>query len=282
MKRPVVTIIGLGVVGGSYAGALSAAGYTVYGVARTPDTLKKAKQRGMIADGGTDAAPFAAKSDVVVIALYPGQVAAELRALAPHLRPGTIVTDVAGIKSLIQKEVEEALPEGVEFVFAHPMAGREKRGIDYADPAVLRGANFILVRGANTSQSAMDEVRKLAEDMGFGRIVEVSAQRHDEIIGFVSQLPHAIAVALVNSDEESAETEKFIGDSFRDLTRIASINETLWSELFLGNRDNLIRSIDDFTRQLNAIRDALAAGDKDALEALFKSSTERRNRYVKK
>ena len=282
MKRPVVTIIGLGVVGGSYAGALSAAGYTVYGVARTTGTIAKAKQRGMIEDGGTDAAPFVAKSDVVVIALYPGQVAAELRALAPHLRPGTIVTDVAGIKSLIQKEVEEALPEGVEFVFAHPMAGREKRGIDYADPAVLRGANFILVRGANTSQSAMETVRKLAEDMGFGRIVEVSAQRHDEIIGFVSQLPHAIAVALVNSDEESAETEKFIGDSFRDLTRIASINETLWSELFLGNRDNLIRSIDDFTRQLNAIRDALAAGDKDALEALFKSSTERRNRYVKK
>lgn len=282
MKRPVVTIIGLGVVGGSYAGALSAAGYTVYGVARTPDTIAKAKERGMIEDGGTDAAPFAAKSDVVVIALYPGQVAAELRALAPHLRPGTVVTDVAGIKSLIQKEVEEALPEGVEFVFAHPMAGREKRGIDYADPAVLRGANFILVRGANTSQSAMETVRKLAEDMGFGRIVEVSAQRHDEIIGFVSQLPHAIAVALVNSDEESAETEIFIGDSFRDLTRIASINETLWSELFLGNRDNLIRSIDDFARQLNAIRDALAAGDKDALEALFKSSTERRNRYVKK
>ena len=212
----------------------------------------------------------------------PPSCARSLRALAPHLRPGTIVTDVAGIKSLIQKEVEEALPEGVEFVFAHPMAGREKRGIDYADPAVLRGANFILVRGANTSQSAMETVRKLAEDMGFGRIVEVSAQRHDEIIGFVSQLPHAIAVALVNSDEESAETEKFIGDSFRDLTRIASINETLWSELFLGNRDNLIRSIDDFTRQLNAIRDALAAGDKDALEALFKSSTERRNRYVKK
>ena len=282
MKRPVVTIIGLGVVGGSYAGALSAAGYTVYGVARTLDTIAKAKERGMIADGGTDAAPFAAKSDVVVIALYPGQVAPYLRALAPHLRPGTVVTDVAGIKSLIQKEVEEALPEGVEFVFAHPMAGREKRGIDYADPAVLRGANFILVRGANTSQSAMETVRKLAEDMGFGRIVEVSAQRHDEIIGFVSQLPHAIAVALVNSDEESAETENFIGDSFRDLTRIASINETLWSELFLGNRDNLIRSIDDFTRQLNAIRDALAAGDKDALEALFKSSTERRNRYVKK
>ena len=282
MKRPVVTIIGLGVVGGSYAGALSAAGYTVYGVARTSDTLEKAKKRGMIADGGTDAAPFAAKSDVVVIALYPGQVAAELRALAPHLRPGTIVTDVAGIKSLIQKEVEDALPEGVEFVFAHPMAGREKRGIDYADPAVLRGANFILVRGANTSQSAMETVKKLAEDMGFGRIVEVSAQRHDEIIGFVSQLPHAIAVALVNSDEESAETEKFIGDSFRDLTRIASINETLWSELFLGNRDNLIHSIDDFARQLNAIRDALAAGDKDALEALFRSSTERRNRYVKK
>ena len=282
MKIPVVTIIWLGVVGGSYAGALSAAGYTVYGVARTTGTIAKAKQRGMIADGGTDAAPFAAKSDVIVIALYPGQVAAELRALAPHLRPGTVVTDVAGIKSLIQKEVEEALPDGVEFVFAHPMAGREKRGIDYADPAVLRGANFILVRGANTSQSAIETVRKLAEDMGFGRIVEVSAQRHDEIIGFVSQLPHAIAVALVNSDEESAETEKFIGDSFRDLTRIASINETLWSELFLGNRDNLIRSIDDFTRQLNAIRDALAAGDKDALEALFKSSTERRNRYVKK
>ena len=282
MSRPVVTIIGLGVVGGSYAGALTEAGYKVFGVARSDETIAKAKQRGMIADGGTDAARFVSNSDVVVIALYPGQIAPYLRTLAPYLRPGTVVSDVAGIKSTIQKEVEEALPDGVEFVFAHPMAGREKRGIDYADPAVLKSANFILVPGAKASQSALDTMRKLAEDMGFGRVAEVSAKRHDEIIAFVSQLPHAIAVALVNSDEESAETEKFIGDSFRDLTRIASINEKLWSELFLCNRDNLIRSIDDFERQLGAIKTALQQDDKDALEALFRSSSERRSRYVKK
>lgn len=282
MKKETVTIIGLGVVGGSYAGALTRAGYTVYGIARSPETIDKAKARGMIADGGLDAAEFVSKSDVVVIALYPKQVASQLKALAPCLRKGTVVTDVAGIKSMIAAEVEQALPDGVEFVFAHPMAGREKRGIDYADPEVLKGANFILVPGAKTSQSAVAVVRRLAEDMGFGNIVEVSAERHDEIIAFVSQLPHAIAVALVNSDEESAETEKFIGDSFRDLTRIASINENLWSELFLGNRDNLIRSIDDFTSQLAEIRRALQDEDKDKLERLFRSSTERRNRYVKK
>ena len=149
MKRPVVTIIGLGVVGGSYAGALSAAGYTVYGVARTSDTLEKAKRRGMIADGGTDAAPFAAKSDVVVIALYPGQVAAELRALAPHLRPGTIVTDVAGIKSLIQKEVEEALPEGVEFVFALNWLGTLLPTQVFAGDMIERNGNILNIASMN-------------------------------------------------------------------------------------------------------------------------------------
>ncbi len=277
-----IEVIGLGVVGGSYAGALTAAGHTVYGVARNETTIAKAKSRGMIADGGTDAAAFAPLADVVVIALYPGQVAAQLRALAPYLRKGTVVTDVAGIKSVIRDEVEASLPDGIEFVFAHPMAGREKRGIDYADPSVLKGANFIVVPGAKTSPRAVQVVRDLAEDMGFAHIMTVSAERHDEIIAFVSQLPHAIAVALVNSDEESAETEKFIGDSFRDLTRIASINETLWSELFLGNRANLIRSIEDFEAQLDEIKDALQRGDKDKLESLFRSSTERRNRYVKR
>lgn len=282
MKKLVVTVIGLGVIGGSYAMALTAAGHTVYGTDTDPRSVREAKDRGMIADGSGEAAAFAAKSDVVVIALYPAQVKAQLAALIPHLKDGAVVTDVAGIKSDYVAEIEAMLPKGVQFVFAHPMAGREKRGIDYADSRVFKGANFILVPTERTSEQSLETVRGLAEDMGFGNIMSVSAQKHDEIIAFVSQLPHAIAVALVNSDEESAETEKFIGDSYRDLTRIASINETLWSELFLGNRENLLRSISDFEAQLDRIKTVLERSDKAALEDIFRSSSARRQRYAKK
>ena len=281
-SKETVTVIGLGVIGGSYATALKKLGYTVYGADCDEDTVKKAKERGIVDDAATLADAFLPLSDIVVIALYPKQVEGELRRIAHLLKDGAILTDVAGIKSHFTEKIESLLPENADFVFAHPMAGREKKGIDYADDRVFKGANFIITPSERNKKSSLDTIERLAREMGFKNVMKLSPEDHDKVISFVSQLPHAIAVALVNSDEESAETEKFIGDSFRDLTRIASINETLWSELFLGNRDNLIRSIDDFTRQLNAIRDALAAGDKDALEALFKSSTERRNRYVKK
>ena len=162
------------------------------------------------------------------------------------------------------------------------MAGREKRGLDYASAQVLKGANFIITPIARSTRQGICEVKQLAEDMGFGKIRTLTPDEHDRVIAYTSQLPHALAVSLINSDEEDSNTGDFIGDSFRDLTRIAEINADLWQELFLGNRENLLAAIDMFTDQLSAIRSAIQSEDKESLVKLFEKSSARRHALIKK
>lgn len=276
-----ITVIGLGVIGGSYAMALKKLGYTVYGADCDAETVKKAKDRGIVDDAATVADEFLPVSDIVVIALYPKQVEGELKKIKHLLKDGAIVTDVAGIKSHFTRKIAAILPENVDFVFAHPMAGREKKGIDYADDKVFKGANFIITPSGANKQSSIDTVERLAREMGFKNVMKLTPEEHDKIISFVSQLPHAIAVALVNSDDRQFDTPRFVGDSYRDLTRIANINEKLWSELFLGNKDNLLSSIREFEKYLDIIKKALETDDKEALEREFVRATKRRTEFNK-
>ena len=276
-----ITVIGLGVIGGSYATALKKLGYTVYGADCDEDTVKKAKARGLVDDAATVADSFLPESDIVVIALYPKQVEGELARIAHLLKKGAIVTDVAGIKSHFSEKIRSFLPEGVDFVCAHPMAGREKKGIDYADDGVFRGANFIVTPSADNKAGSVERIEALAREMGFKNVMRLTPEEHDKIISFVSQLPHAIAVALVNSDDRQFDTPRFVGDSYRDLTRIANINEKLWSELFLGNKDNLLSSIHEFEKYLDVIKTALEKGDKQALEDEFVRAAKRRTEFNK-
>lgn len=279
--KEIITVIGLGVIGGSYATALKKLGYTVYGTDCDADTVRKAKERGIVDDAATKADSFVPLSDVVVIALYPKQVEGELEKIKRLLKDGVIVTDVAGIKSHFTEKIESMLPESADFVFAHPMAGREKKGIDYADDKVFKGANFIITPSERNKKSSLDTVERLAREMGFKNVMRLTPEEHDKIISFVSQLPHAIAVALVNSDDRQFDTPRFVGDSYRDLTRIANINEKLWSELFLGNKDNLLSSIREFEKCLDIIKKALENGDKKALEHEFVMATKRRTEFNK-
>lgn len=281
MSKEKITVIGLGVIGGSYAMALKKLGYTVYGADCDEDTVAKAKNRGIVDDAATKADAFVPKSDIVVIALYPKQVEGELARISRLLKDGAIVTDVAGIKSHFTQRIQRVLPENADFVFAHPMAGREKKGIDYADDGVFRGANFIVTPSARNKTASVERIESLAREMGFRNVMRLTPEEHDKIISFVSQLPHAIAVALVNSDDRQFDTPRFVGDSYRDLTRIANINEKLWSELFLGNRDNLLASIHEFERYLDVIKTALENGDKQALEDEFVKATKRRTEFNK-
>lgn len=280
-KDKIFTVVGLGVIGGSYAMALTKLGYTVYGVDCDGATVKKAVERGIVKEASKSCEKYLPMSDVVVIALYPAQVEGVLAQNAHLLKKGAIVTDVAGIKSHFTEKIEKLLPEGVDFVFAHPMAGREKKGIDYADDKVFKGANFIIAPSERNKQESLVFVKTLAVEMGFKNVMELSPQEHDEIIAFVSQLPHAIAVALVNSDSQKYDTPRFVGDSYRDLTRIANINEKLWSELFLGNKENLLDSVKQFEKCLDDIKCALENDDKDALEKSFVKATERRTKFNK-
>jgi prephenate dehydrogenase len=158
------------------------------------------------------------------------------------------------------------------------MAGREKMGFDFASDTVFKGANYLITPLPRNKEESLLLVETLAIALGFKRVRRISPETHDMLIAHTSQLPHAMAVALINSDREGRETGQFIGDSYRDLTRIARINGALWSELFLSNKEYLLEAMDDFSAQLGLIKDALLREDKDALIRLFETSTARREK----
>lgn len=272
----VITIVGLGVVGGSYAIALSKKGYTVYGVNRSEEGLDLALQAGAIKEGAHTPEKFFEKSDIIIIALYPNQIIDYLEKYGKYIKKGCLISDVAGIKSMFVDKINANVPDGCKFLFCHPMAGREKRGFKYADDKVLQGANFLIVKTENTSEDAICRMTKLVKDIGFGNVRITDAATHDKVIAYTSQLPHAIAVSLINSDDEDSETASYIGDSYRDLTRIANINEDLWSELFMGNKQNLLHSITSFENQLSLLKKAVEDNDDKTLKELFVKSTARR------
>ena len=195
-----------------------------------------------------------------------------------NFKDGAVITDATGIKKLFIEDIVKILPENIDFVFGHPMAGREKKGIDFASSQVFKGANYILTPVARNKEENLDMIEDLAYKIGFKRVKRITPDYHDEMIGFTSQLPHSLAVALVNSDVEGRETGSFIGDSYRDLTRIANINEDLWSELFLGNKENLLKSIENFEVELDKIKDAIKNDNKETLKEIFIKSTKRREK----
>ncbi len=278
----VITIVGLGVVGGSYAIALSKKGYTVYGVNRSSESLDMALECGAIKKGAHTPEEFFAESDIIIIALYPDQIVEYLKKYGKFIKQGCLVSDVAGIKSRFVDDINAVMPKGSEFIFCHPMAGREKRGFRYADDRVLQGANFLIAKTETTTDEAIARMSRLVKDIGFGEVRVTDAATHDKVIAYTSQLPHAIAVSLINSDDEDSETASFIGDSYRDLTRIANINEDLWSELFLGNKENLISTITSFEEQLSLVKNAIEQDDRQTLKRLFVKSTQRRIGLEKK
>lgn len=282
-KNSNIVIVGLGVVGGSYAFALKKCGYNnVYGIDCDSETIEKAIKMGIIKEGCTEGKHLLRTADLVVIALYPKQIYSFIKDNKECFKSGCIITDVAGIKEHFIEDIQQILPAGVDFIFCHPMAGREKKGIDYASDNVFVGANFIITPTKTNKECDLLMIENLVKEMGFKSVKRITPSQHDEIIGFTSQLPHALAVALVNSDVESRDTGSFIGDSYRDLTRIANINENLWAELFLGNKDNLLESIVSFERCLDDIKDALKENDEGKLKEIFIKATARRIKLDKK
>lgn len=280
----VITIIGLGVIGGSYALSLKGKiyGVEINGIDIKESTLEKAREMKIIKEGaiyGSERSfDLVSKSDLLIICLYPKDVEEFIDSYKLSFKRGLLITDTTGIKGGFIDNIFNKLPEDVDFIFAHPMAGREKRGIEYASRKVFIGANFIITPIEGNSEENIQWIEDIAKIMGFGKIVRVTPNVHDKIIGFTSQLPHAIAVALINSDNYNMETGAFIGDSYRDLTRIANINENLWSELFIENKDNLIKAIDNFQDEISNIKVAIENSDIDKLKQYFIKSTKRREK----
>ncbi|OOM77091.1 prephenate dehydrogenase [Clostridium sp. BL-8] len=274
-----IVVVGLGVIGGSFTMALKEAGYDdVYGIDINEESLEKAKKLGLIKEGFTSGDEIVKSADFIIISLYPRLVKKFITDNKENFKDGAVITDATGIKKMFIDDIIKILPENIDFVFGHPMAGREKKGIDFASSTVFKGANYILTPVARNKEENLRMIEDLVYKLGFKRIRRITPEHHDEMIGYTSQLPHSLAVALVNSDLEGRETGSFIGDSYRDLTRIANINEDLWSELFLGNKENLLTSIENFEVELDKIKHAIENDDKEALKELFIKSTNRREK----
>lgn len=274
-----IVVVGLGVIGGSFAMALKEAGYDdVNAIDTNKETLEKAKKLGLIKEGSIDGTEIIKDADLIIISLYPRLVKDFIIKNKENFKDGAIITDATGIKKMFIEDVANVLPENIDFIFGHPMAGREKKGIDFASSKVFKGANYILTPISRNKAENLDKIENLVYELGFKRVKRITPEYHDEMIGYTSQLPHTLAVALVNSDIEGRETGSFIGDSYRDLTRIANINEDLWSELFLGNKENLLTSIENFEIELDKIKNAIKEDDKETLKKLFIKSTNRREK----
>ena len=276
-----ILIVGLGLMGGSYARALSNKGYGVRAISLDQKSIDYAVEGGFLEGGWTEVCDEALDwAELIVFALYPTVFVDWIEKNGHRLRPGTLITDVTGVKSGIVERVQDMLPAGVEFISAHPMAGRERSGVEYSDERVFAGANYIVVPTSRNTPEAIELCRQLGRELGFLRISVLDSASHDRMIAFLSQLTHAIAVALMCSNDTPG-FEAYTGDSFRDLTRIARINDEMWSELFLLNRDALLSEMDNFMEHFAAMRQALADGDRDAMRDMMRLSGERREKFDK-
>lgn len=280
-KDKKILIVGLGLIGGSYAQALKREGFYVGAVTRSQGSIDYALSHGFIDTGSTEvSAESVGGYDLVVFALYPNVLLKWLETNQGLLKQGALLTDVTGVKSCVVYKVQAMLRSDLEFVGAHPMAGREVYGVRNADCSIFRGANYIVTPTDANTPAAIADIEELGQVLGFARISRLSPERHDEMIGFLSQLTHCIAVALMTC-RDVEHMSAYSGDSFRDLTRIARINEDMWSELFLLNSDVLVNQIDIFVSQMLGIRDAVAGGDVEKLRELMKLSTSRRALFDK-
>lgn len=279
-KNTKFAILGLGVLGGGYAQGLSSAGYSVIGIDINPETIDYAKKEGWIVDGGDDIS-LIKDADIVVSCLYPHTFLKWISEHKDGFKDGALLTDVTGVKRAVIEKVNEELDGKVEYIACHPMAGKESKGILYADSSRFQKANFLIVPTKENTKEAIDTAHTIAEILGFGNIKEVTPEEHDRMIGFLSQLTHVIAVSLMNVNDNT-DLAEFTGDSFRDLTRIANINEELWPELFILNKDYLLKEIDDFVGEMNHFRTLLETEDFDGMKEKMILSTERRKAFEKK
>lgn len=274
-----VTIIGVGLIGGSLAKVLKARGLagSIHGAGRSRETLETAVRLGVIDHMGQSSAKAVEHADLVVLATPVGTFEPIVREIAPHLKQGAVLTDVGSVKGKLVIAIEALLPAGVHFVPAHPIAGREKHGVEAASADLFQGARCIVTPTERTDPSALEQVSALWAAAGM-QVLTMDPDRHDHIFAAVSHLPHAAAFAMVSTvaefSEGSANYVTFSGAGFRDFTRIAASSPEMWRDICLLNGKNIVEMIEQFQFSLTRIKKAVKQNDPRKLEALFKAASE--------
>jgi len=270
-----IGIVGLGLMGGSIAEALNHQ-HEIIAYDISSESLSYARHHHMIQEQTQDLRAFFGATKLVFICLYPQKIGPFILENQDLMQNGTVLIEISGIKSNLISELLPKLGDHIEVVFTHPIAGREKVGVTFAKETIFHGANFVIVPTEKNRMSSIELTKNLAKEMKFKTITSTTMEIHDDILAYTSQLTHILSLALVNSDSEQYETFRFIGDSYRDLTRISIINETLWNELFLENKDHLLPKIDSLIDHLQEYRQAIASNDTALLKAKMKDAKTRR------
>lgn len=273
-------VIGLGLIGGSYAKALRCLGVKkILGFNRTRSVAQQAQNNGLIDIVLEDQDERLKEADALIMAVYPGAIIEFLRKNRQQLKENVLITDAAGIKKDLGKTVREVIGESMEFISGHPMAGRQGNGLELADEHLFDGANYIVVTEDENSNEAIEWLEAFAKAIGFAHTVRATPTEHDRIIAYTSDLTHITAVSLINSVSFNEKTRYFSAGSFRDATRVADINPSLWSELFMSNRDEVIEELDRYIDQLLLWRDALRHQDVQTMQSMMQIARDRKRNH---
>ena len=277
-----VLIVGLGLLGGSYAKVLKRFGFHISAITLEQSSIDYALKENIIDEGSTELDErIIGEADLVIFALYPHVFVEWIEKNQGLFKSGALITDVTGVKRSIVYQIQDMLRPDVEFIAAHPMAGREVSGVENSTDRMFIGANYIVTPTEKNSPEAIQTCIELGRLLGFSNVTTLSPEEHDEMIGFLSQLTHCIAITLMTCNDKE-HMENFTGDSFRDLTRIARINDLMWSELFLANKDVLLEQMNLFIDKFNELKTMLESDDVDGMRAMMRHSTQRRALFDKK
>lgn len=275
-----IAIIGLGLIGGSIARRLR--GFhdcTIAAYNRTAETLLLAKQDGAIDEGFSDAGDAMDGADLIILCLYPKLNVDMVKNNLPRIKSGAVITDVSGVKGFMIDELTKILPDDVDFIGAHPMAGREVGGYQSSTDTLFNKASFLITPTKQNKPENVALIRELAEYIGCKHVVTTTPEEHDAVIAYTSQLMHVVAVALCDNPMIERSTF-FSAGSLRDCTRVAIINAEMWSELFVENKDALAERIDEMQESLEKIKNAVQNSDRDKLEEIMKHATSQKLKWL--
>lgn len=280
-QEKTIGIVGLGLIGGSYAKGLRKIGVKhIIAVDRDKASLAKAKADGVIDTALTEVGEELKQAHILIFCMPAKAIMECIKEGIPYFKEDAVLTDVAGIKGTMAKEILDILPEQMDFISGHPMAGREGSGYDMARADIFDNANYIIVPDKRNQQEHIDLVRHLATALGCAHVVEVTPEEHDKLIAYTSSLPHVLATSLVNSEAMSGHTKYFVAGSFRDGTRVADINAPMWTTLFMSNKENLLYEIERFQLALDSFKQMLAADDAAGMTKYLEQATTRRRELI--
>ncbi|NOX20544.1 MAG: prephenate dehydrogenase [Nitrospirae bacterium] len=275
-----VTIIGVGLIGGSLALSLKEKKLTaeICGWGRSEERLKAAKKRGIIDSYSLDITEAIKGADLIVLATPVDTFEGLATEITSSLSESPLITDVGSVKGELVYKLEEILSQKASYVGSHPIAGSDRSGVEHASSGLFRDATTVVTPTKTTDQASLDTIKKLWMALG-SRVLILSPEEHDVMLSFISHLPHVVAYALVNTVcDYNPDFLRYTGGGFKDTTRIASSSETLWADICLYNRENLLKGIDMYIKQLELIKKALQDNDRDQLIEIFSKAKSNRLR----